>query len=66
MGRALDLDEVVQEPTRKVDEVRSLTDQLAAAGADGIGAPFAVIANPSTVTISCAQEHEFAERSFVD
>ena len=46
--------------------MRALIDQLAAAGQLGVGAPFAIVAEPTAVAVERPDEHQLAERAGVD
>ena len=66
MGEAVDFHEIAEKPACQIDQVDALIDQLPAAGALGLRAPFAVVAEPSAVPVAGADEQQRPENAGVD
>src|SRR5579863_8039716 len=54
------------EPVRQIDQMHSLVDQFATPGPARLSTPFSVIAQSSSVAISCAEVHQLAVRAAAD
>ncbi len=64
--RAGDFDEVAEKPTRQVNKMDTLVEQLPAPGALRLGAPLAGIADSTAVAVAGANEQQRAQRAGVD
>ena len=62
-ARPRTLRKIAEEPAGEIDQVRALVDQFAAAGERRVGAPFAIVAGSSAVTIAAADKHHLAQRA---
>jgi hypothetical protein len=58
--------EIAEKPSRQIDEVDPLIDQLTAAGDFRVGAPFLLVAHTTTVSVSGPHEHQRTESTGID
>ena len=60
------MDEVSQEPTRQVNQVHALVQQLSASSYLSVRPPFALVTQTAAMPIAASKKHERAQRSRVD
>jgi hypothetical protein len=66
MREPLDIGEIAEKPTRQVDDMDALVDQLTATGQLRPRPPFPFVPNSSAVPVPGSQEHQRSECAGVD